>query len=116
MSKEQESYNAAKSTGKVLANSSGPTKMHYITLEDGTDFRKIAQIMSDAGYQMNHATARNVLMLSLSNLFKSIAEDVGTEVNEVQIKNMLKDQSVHEALSDVLFEAYEQLQEDEAYA
>ena len=48
-------------------------KMKYVTLEEGTDFRKIAQIMTEAGYQMNHATARNVLMTSLTNLFRHVS-------------------------------------------
>lgn len=87
-------------------------KMKYVTLEDGIDFRQIAKIMSDAGYQMNHATARNVLMMSLSNLFKSIAEEMGTEVTDAQVKAILKDQTVHEALSDVLYEAHQELIED----
>jgi hypothetical protein len=87
-------------------------KMHYVTLSDGTDFRKIARIMSEAGYQMNHATARNVLMMSLTNLFKGIAEEMGTPMSEAQINNLLKSQVVHESLSDVLFEAYRQIQEE----
>jgi hypothetical protein len=84
-------------------------KMKYVTLEEGIDFRKIAQIMTEAGYQMNHATARNVLMTSLTNLFKHISGEMDIDVSEAQIKNILKDQKVHEALSDVLFQAHEQL-------
>lgn len=84
-------------------------KMKYVTLEEGIDFRKIAQIMTDAGFQMNHATARNVLMSSLTNLFKHISNEMDIEVTEAQIKNILRDQKVHEALSDILFQAHQQL-------
>jgi cytidylate kinase len=85
-------------------------KMKYVTLEQGIDFRRIAQIMTDAGYQMNHATARNVLMMSLSHLVKHISGEMGAEVTEEQVKNILRDQKVHEALSDILFEAHRQLE------
>jgi len=85
-------------------------KNKYVTLEQGTDFRRIAQIMTDAGFQMNHATARNVLMNSLSRLVRFVSEEVGVEITEDQVKRILKDQRVHEALSDVLFEANTQLQ------
>lgn len=84
-------------------------KMKYVTLEEGTDFRKIAQIMTEAGYQMNHATARNVLMTSLTNLFRHVSNEMGVEINEAQIKNILRDQKVHEALSDILFQAHQQI-------
>ncbi len=87
-------------------------KMKYVTLEEGIDFRKIAKIMSDSGYQMNHATARNVLMSSLSNLFKHVSHQMGVDMTENQIKNFLKDQKVHEALSDVLFQAHKKMLEE----
>jgi cytidylate kinase len=86
--------------------------MKYVTLEEGTDFRKIAKIMSDSGYQMNHATARNVLMSSLTNLFKHISGELDVEMTETQIKEILREQRVHEALSDILFQANQQLLEE----
>jgi len=89
-------------------------KTKYVTLEQGIDFRKIAQIMTDAGFQMNHATARNVLMLSLGNLVRFVSEELGTNLTEEQVKGILKDQKVHEALSDVLFAAHKQMQEEQA--
>lgn len=81
--------------------------MKYVTLEEGTDFRRIAQIMTKAGYSMNHATARNVLMTSLNNLINYISEELGASLSEEQIKEVLKDQRVHEALADILFQANE---------
>ena len=84
----------------------------YVTLEEGTDFRRIAEIMSAAGYQMNHATARNVLMNSLGRLVKNVSEELGATITEEQIKRTLKDQQVHEALSDVLFEIHNQIKKE----
>ena len=80
--------------------------MRYVTLEDGIDFRQIAHSMTAAGHRMNHATARNVLMSSLVNLFNNISEEVGVEVTTSQLEEILKDQSVHEALGEILSEAY----------
>jgi len=84
----------------------------YVTLEEGTDFRKIAKIMSAAGYQMNHATARNVFLNSLGRLFRNVSEELGALINEEQVNKILKDQQVHEALSDVLFEAYSEIEKE----
>jgi hypothetical protein len=84
----------------------------YVTLDEGTDFRKIARIMSESGYQMNHATARNVLMMSLSNLFKHVSTEMSSELSDSQVNGILRDQSIHEALSDILFEAYQELKQE----
>ena len=86
----------------------------YVTLEEGTDFRRIAEIMSAAGYQMNHATARNVLMNSLGRLVRNVSEELGASITEEQIKRILKDQQVHEALSDVLFEVHSQIRKEDS--
>jgi hypothetical protein len=47
-------------------------KAGYATVKEGMDYRAISQIMSENGYKMNHATARNVLLSAM----RSIAEDL----------------------------------------
>jgi hypothetical protein len=81
-------------------------KNKYVTLEDGIDFRKIAKLMSDAGWQMNHATARNVLMNGLSRLITNISEEVGTHLSSKEVDALLKNQQLHEALAEVLYKAH----------
>ena len=81
-------------------------KSKYVTLEDGIDFRKIAKIMTDAGWQMNHATARNVLMNGLSRLVTNISEEAGTRLTSKEVEGLLKNQQLHEALAEILFKAY----------
>lgn len=82
------------------------SKMSYVTLEDGTDFRAIAQIMTDAGWTMNHATSRNVLMTSLNKLMHFISDKMGSNLTDEQIEELLKDQKVHEALAEILHQAH----------
>ena len=88
---------------KVTTNKS---KMTYVTLENGIDFRKIAKIMTDKKYVMNHATSRNVLMTSLNKLMSFISFKMGGNLSEDQVKEILKDQKVHEALAEILHRAY----------
>lgn len=80
--------------------------MKYVTLESGTDFRKIAKIMTKNGYRMNHATARNVLMSSLSNLVTLTAQNLKVDITNEQIDRVLKSQTFHEAIADVLTAIY----------
>lgn len=78
----------------------------YITVAQGTDFRKISRIMTKAGHPMNHATARNILMLSLEKLLRQLAFDLGSTISEDQIQVMLHDSRNHDALSEILYAAY----------
>lgn len=82
----------------------------YITLEDGMDFRTIAKKMTAAGFKMNHATARNVLMSALNNFIGSVTTDLCEGMAKpvgVSLEEAMKEQMVHEALSDLLWLANE---------
>lgn len=79
----------------------------YVTLSDGTDFRKIASLMSEAGYQMNHATARNVLISAMKKVIRGMSGDIGNDLNEEAITRLLQSPDIHKAFGDVLHEAYE---------
>lgn len=81
----------------------GSKQKKYVTVEEGTDFRTIAKIMTDNGYKMNHATARNVLISAIKKLLNYSAERVGVKISDSEMKRLIKDQSVHTALADVLY-------------
>lgn len=80
----------------------------YITLEHGADFRKIATLMSEAGFQMNHATARNVLMHTLKDLFGNTAKQLGIPLDRKTMNKLLKNPEMHQALSEVLYQIHEE--------
>jgi len=44
---------------------------------DGMDYRSIAEEMSASGYQMNHATARNVFLRAMQKLATPVCEMYG---------------------------------------
>lgn len=86
----------------------------YITLGDGQDFRGIAKTMTDAGWNMNHATARNVLMAAMATLVKNIGNKVGKPLSEEELFSILKNQNTYDSLQEVLTEAYLELKEEGA--
>ena len=49
------------------------------SIENGLDYRSIAEIMSAEGYKMNHATARNIFLKAMKKLAKPIHELYETE-------------------------------------
>jgi len=86
----------------------------YITLKDGgADFREMARIMTEAGYKMNHATARNQLILAVKSLITHISSSLKVSVSSSQVEEMISNPEVHESLSDILFLAYEKQQQEE---
>ena len=80
-----------------------PKDKKYVTLQEGTDFRHIAKVMTDKGYKMNHATARNQLMQAIENLLNYTANDLGLNLTKEQLAELAKNQEVHDALQDVLY-------------
>lgn len=78
----------------------------YVTLTEGNDFRQIAKAMTDAGYQMNHATARNVLISSMKKVISNIGASLNASLTAEQITDILSEQELHHAFGDVLYEVY----------
>lgn len=81
-------------------------KKKYIIVNEGTDFRRIAKIMSAGGMKMNHATARNQLMIALENLFAQLANQIGIKLDKKQIATLIHQQSVHDLLGEVFWKAF----------
>ena len=99
----------------VLSSDGNVTaKKKYVTLKNGgCDFRKLARIMSNAGYKMNHATARNQLILAIESLISQTSANLNVKVNKGQMRELITNQALQDNLADVLFTAYEALKEED---
>lgn len=84
----------------------------YITLDESTDFRTIAKIMSDNGFQMNHATARNQLILAMEDLLSRTTKNLGINLSSKEIQALATNKDVHELMQDILYNAYLELKKD----
>ena len=80
-------------------------------LPEKMDFRKIGKKMTKAGYDMNHATARNQLVSAIKDLMVFIAKDLKSDISLEQINDMIDNQEMQKNLQEVLFVAYHQLVE-----
>ena len=87
-------------------------KKEYITLDEGIDFRAIADNMTRAGYKMNHATARNQLMSALQKLLTNIVKQTEIKPDREKIEEMMNSQEIHSALADILHRAYMQMEKE----
>jgi len=95
-------------------NNKTKTKKTYITLKDGgCDFRNMARIMTKAGYKMNHATARNQLMLAIEALIAHMSSKLKVKLSRTQIRDMVCSQALQTNLADVLWLAHHGHQEED---
>lgn len=74
----------------------------YITITEGEDYRSIAAKMTELGYKMNHATARNILLNGMKKFIKGISEELGNPIDMEQAHNLIMRQDIHETIGDIL--------------
>lgn len=88
-------------------------KKKYITLNnEGCDFREMAKIMSKYGYKMNHASARNQLILAIESLLMKIGTMLNANISLEDIQKLRNNQEIHDNLADVLYTAYQALEKE----
>ena len=68
--------------------------MSYIS-NDGLDLRNIAEIMTEAGIKMNHASAYNNIQHAMRKIATELAERNNIKCKSSQLDNLSKDQSFH---------------------
>lgn len=85
-----------------------PTSQKYVTLEEGMDYRTISNLMTEAGWKMNHATVRDIFMSAMSKIVKDVIVRLDIQLSEDELYDVLKSNSMHRALQDILEELYDE--------
>lgn len=83
-------------------------KNKYIVIEQGVDFRTVANLMTGLGFEMNHATARNNFSSAMESLVKNIINEIKAEdesASTEDIEKILKNQQVYNAFPEILYKA-----------
>jgi hypothetical protein len=77
----------------------------YATVKEfagGADYRTIAKKMSDNGYKMNHATARNVFLSALRKLAKSLHQAHDLPIGDSDLQKTAKDPRFQSGVAEIL--------------
>ena len=77
----------------------------YATVKEfdgGADYRAIAQKMSDHGFKMNHATARNVFLSALRKLAKPMHKMHGLSLEYNDLQKTAKDPRFQSGVAEIL--------------
>jgi hypothetical protein len=81
----------------------------YLVIDNGVQFRTIAKVMTQMGYKMNHATARTRCTAAIRKLLASFLKEVqSSHTNTITVDQLMLDKEVHNTLSEILFEAFQQ--------
>ena len=59
--------------------------------EGGMGYREIAELMTESGFKMNHSTARNVFLSSMSKFARELCELYNIEFSQENVKKIASD-------------------------
>ena len=72
------------------------------SLHGGKDYRSIAELMTDNGNKMNHATARNIFISALCKVAKSIHSMHGVPITDERLKSTARDPRFQSGVAEIL--------------
>jgi hypothetical protein len=76
----------------------------YATVTDdfGVGYREIANQMTEAGYKMNHSTARNVFLSAMRKFAKDVCTIYDADTSQDKIEKIAADPRFQSSVSDIL--------------
>ena len=79
----------------------------YVTVsknDNALDYRTIANIMTNNGDKMNHATVRNIILKSFYKIAKGISSDYEKKLTDNEIKIIAKSPQLQTAIIELMRE------------
>ena len=73
----------------------------------GLDYRTIAEKMTDDGYKMNHATARNIFLRAMKKLASPLCEMYTPETTQSHLDYIAKDPRFQASMIEMVSTIYE---------
>jgi hypothetical protein len=92
------------------------SKHGYATVsgdDGGMDYRTIAEKMTDSGYKMNHATARNIFLKAMKKLACPVYEIYDTDASDVDIDRTSRDPRFQSGMIEIVSRIYSEENNDE---
>lgn len=76
----------------------------YVTtnVENGMDYRSIAEIMTKSGDKMNHSTVRNIITRGFCKVVKGISEDYELKYSDQKIKEIAQSPEFQESIIQIM--------------
>jgi len=72
----------------------------------GMDYRAIAELMSEEGHKMNHATARNIFLRAMKKLAQPVCELYGVDTEPAKLDQLSRDPRFQSSMIEVVTDIY----------
>lgn len=73
-----------------------------VAIEEGINYREIAEMMTDIGFTMNHSSARNYVLRVMRKFAEAFIAKYDIEVDESGLDNIAKSPDFQQGIADVL--------------
>lgn len=77
-------------------------KHNHIVFEGGTEYREIADIMTTAGYEMNHTSARNHVLRVMKKLAASYSNAWGIRLSDDKLEGMIRSPHFQDSVGELM--------------
>jgi hypothetical protein len=74
----------------------------YATVDDGVNYRDIAETMTLLGFEMNHSSARNYVLRVMRKFVEAFAEEWNVQLGDVDIDEIAKSPEFQAGVGDIL--------------
>lgn len=83
-------------------NSAKKTEYATVGLDEGVNYREIADMMTDIGFKMNHSSARNYVLRVMRKFADAIIDGWDVDVPEDKIDSIIKSPRFQNAICSIL--------------
>jgi hypothetical protein len=74
----------------------------YATVDDGVNYRDIADTMTEIGYKMNHSSARNYVLRVMRKFAEAITDQYGVNMSEEGLENVARSPMFQSGIAELL--------------
>ena len=74
----------------------------YATVDDGVNYRDIADTMTEIGYKMNHSSARNYVLRVMRKFAVAITDQHGINMSDEGLDNVSRSPMFQSGISELL--------------
>jgi transposase-like protein len=73
-----------------------------VAVEEGVNYREIADMMTEIGFKMNHSSARNYVLRVMRKFADAITKEWDIDVPEQRMEKIVKSPQFQQAICDIL--------------
>lgn len=92
----------AKETQQMKKNEKCSSTYVTVSLEDGVNYREIADMMTEIGFKMNHSSARNYVLRTMRKFAEAIVGEWDIDVSDVKFDRIVKSPQFQQAICEIL--------------